>query len=79
MPPPRLAFGHLDSDFEEDVLTVDVLLAGIPCDRLCSASLTEREPVQHPNTQTSLACSEPECRTADAGGAPSMRLPLTDT
>ena len=50
--PPRLAFGHLDSDgCLEDGLMFDILLAVIPGDR---------EPVQHPKTLISWARSVPE-------------------
>jgi hypothetical protein len=76
---PRLAFGHLDQDLEEDGLMFDVVLSVIPGDQLCGQKLTEREPAQHPKTQTSLACSTPEGQMANAGGAPSMRVPLRDT
>ena len=66
---PRLAFGHLDQDLEDEIL-FDMLLAAIP---------GEQEPAQHPKTQTSLGCSVPEGQVANAGVAPSMRLPLRDT
>ena len=66
---PRLAFGHLDQDLEDEIL-FDMLLAVIPGDQLCSKKLTEQEPAQHPKTQTSLACSLPEGQMANAGGAP---------
>lgn len=60
--PPRVAFGHLDQDgcVEEDGLTVDVVVAAISGDQLCSVMLAEREPVQHLKTQISLACGVPE-------------------
>ena len=67
--PPRLAFGHLDQDLEDEIV-FDMLLAVIPGDQLCSKKLTEQEPVQHPKTQTSLGCSVPEGQMANAGGAP---------
>ena len=76
---PRLAFGHLDQDGGlEDEILFDMLLAVIPGDQLCSKKLTEQEPAQHPKTQASLACSLPEGQMTNAGGAPSMRLPLRD-
>ncbi len=75
---PRLAFGHLDQDLHDEIL-FDMLPAVIPGDQLCSEKLTEQEPARHPKTQTSLVCSVPEGQVANAGGAPSMRLPLRDT
>ena len=74
---PRLAFGHLDQDLEDEIL-FDMLLAVIPGDQQCSEKLTE-QPAQHPKTPTALACSLPEGQMTNAGGAPSMRLPLRDT
>ena len=54
--PPRLAFGHLDSDgCLEDGLLFDILLAVIPGD-----TLAEREPLQHTKKQITLVCSVPE-------------------
>ena len=66
--PPRLAFGHLGPDLEEDGLMFDVVLGVIPGDRLCSVKLTEREPVQHSKTKkTETAGSDPACHMKDVG------------
>ena len=64
---PRLAFGHLEPDLEEEELMSDVVLGVIPGDRLCSVKLAEREPLQHPKTKkTKTAGSVPERQLKDA-------------
>jgi hypothetical protein len=66
--PPRLAFGHLDPDLEEEGLMFDVVLGVVPGERLCSVKLAELEPVQRPETKkTKTAGSVPECQMKDAG------------
>ena len=54
---PRLEFGHLDQDGlpEEDGLTVNVAVAAISGDQLCSLTLAEKDPVQSLKTQITAA------------------------
>ena len=61
--PPRPAFGHLDQDgcVEEDAkLKVDVLVAAVSGDRLCSIALKRQELVEHLKMRISAATAVPE-------------------